>query len=212
MKKIFRITLWCILGITLITIIPIGLSLLTEQVTASTTIPSKSELREGDLIFYRSESRQSTLIVIGTQSNITHCGIIVFRDSKPYVYEASRTVMLTPLKKFINRGKDGKFWIKRPKFPLDKKIKLSQLGQKYDLAFKFDNGKMYCSELVYVVYKEQFGVELCKPKKVKDYLYGLDNIYPKLKKEMKRRGITLEQDVVAPVDIFNSEYLESTDF
>ena len=212
MKKIFRITLWCILGITLITIIPIVLSLLTEQVTASTTIPSKSELREGDLIFYRSESRQSTLIAIGTQSNITHCGIIVFRDGKPYVYEAARTVMLTPLKKFVKRGKDGKFWIKRPKFPVNKKIKLSQLGQKYDLAFKFDNGKMYCSELVYVVYKEQFGVELCKPKKVEDYLYGLDNIYPKLKKEMKRRGIALKQEVVAPVDIFNSEYLESTDF
>lgn len=212
MKKIFGITLWCILGIVLITILPIGFSLLTEQVTASTTIPSKSELKEGDLIFQRSESQQSPLIAVGTQSNITHCGIIVFREGKPMVYEASRTVMLTSLKKFINRGKDGKFWIKRPKFSVDKKIKLSQLGQKYDLTFKFDNGKMYCSELIYVVYKKQFGVELCKPKQVKEYLFGIDNIYPKIKKEMKRRGITLEQEVVAPVDIFDSEYLESIDF
>ena len=30
------------------------------------------------------------------------------------------------------------------------------------MSFKFNNGRMYCSELVYVIYKEQFGIEKSK--------------------------------------------------
>ena len=60
---------------------------------------------------------------------------------------------------------------------------------------------MYCSELVYLIYKEQFGIELCKPKKIKNYhLFGLSKI-------IKRRGINLNQLVIAPSDIINSKYL-----
>ena len=42
------------------------------------------------------------------------------------------------------------------------------------MSFKFNNGRMYCSELVYIIYKEQFGIELCKPRKVSSYrTFGL---------------------------------------
>ena len=43
------------------------------------------------------------------------------------------------------------------------------LGQPYDLEFRFDNGKMYCSELVWLVYKDQ-GIELCDPRKVSSFV------------------------------------------
>ena len=76
------------------------------------------------------------------------------------------------------------------------------------MAFKFDNDKFYCSELIYDIYKNQLGIELCKPKKVSDYLIlGLSNL-PQLEKVMEKREITKEQYVVAPVDIFESDYLE----
>ena len=46
--------------------------------------------------------------------------------------------------------------------------------QPYNMSFKFNNGRMYCSELVYIIYKEQFGIELCKPRKVSSYrTFGL---------------------------------------
>ena len=166
------------------------------------------EVREGDVIFQTSQSQQSPLIQIATRSNISHCGIIVMKNGKPYVLETLKTLTLTPLDKFIARGKGGEYWLKRSKKE-NIKIKYgSYLGKPYDLAFKFDNGKFYCSELIYDIYKNQLGIELCEPKKVEEYLIlGTDKL-PEIKKAMEKRGITQKQYAVAPVDIFESDYLE----
>ena len=168
-----------------------------------------TDVREGDVIFQTSQSSQSPLIQIGTRSHITHCGIIVMRDGKPYVLETLKTLVLTPLDKFIARGKDGKYWLKRSDKENIKIDYAHYLGKPYDLAFSFDNDIYYCSELVYDIYKNQLGIELCKPKQVGDYLIlGTDKL-DKIENTMQRRGITIEQYAVAPVDVFESEYLHS---
>ena len=184
--------------------------MLVEVATAQSQ-PIEEIVKEGDVIFQTSESRQSPLIQIGTRSKITHCGIIVMRNGEPYVLETLKTLVLTPLDKFIARGKDGKYWLKRS----DKeniKIEYSKyLGKSYDLAFSFDNDIYYCSELVYDIYLNQLGIKLCEPKKVGDYLIlGTDQLSI-IEKEMTRRGITKEQYAVAPVDIFKSDYLKSVE-
>ena len=198
-----------ILGIVLIVIALPFMQIAKETLTAETG--PVSEVREGDVIFQTSKSQQSPLIQIGTRSKITHCGIIVMRGGKPYVLETLKTLVLTPLDKFIARGEDGKYWIKRSSKE-NIKIKYAKyLGKPYDLAFKFDNGRFYCSELVYDIYQKQLGIELAEPRQVKDYLILFTDRLPKLKRAMKRRGISKEQYAIAPVDIFNSEYLESVD-
>jgi hypothetical protein len=166
-----------------------------------------TDIREGDVIFHTSQSSQSPLIQIGTRSHITHCGIVVMKDGKPYVLETLKTLVLTPLDKFIVRGKDGKYWLKRSDKE-DIKIDYAHyLGKSYDFAFSFDNDIYYCSELVYDIYKRQLGIELCTPKQIGDYLIlGTDRL-DKIKEAMSRRGITKEQYAVAPVDIFESEHL-----
>ena len=184
-------------------------SMVTETFTAQTG--AVKNVKEGDVIFQTSQSEQSPLIQIGTRSMITHCGIVVMKGGKPYVLETQRTIVLTPFDKFIARGKDGRYWLKRSKKDNIKIKYNSYLGKSYDLAFKFDNGKLYCSELIYDIYKNQLGIELCKPKKVGDYLIiGTDKL-PKIEKAMKKRGITKEQYAVAPVDIFNSKHLNGVD-
>lgn len=195
------------LGIILLLIVSPFYSMVPETITAQTE--SVKEVREGDVIFQTSQSQQSPLIQIATRSKISHCGIIVMRNGKPYVLETLKTLVITPLDKFIARGEGGKYWLKRSKKE-NIKIKYdSYLGKPYDLAFKFDNGKFYCSELVYDIYKNQLGIELCMPKKVSAYLIlGTDKL-PVIKKAMEKRGITQNQYAVAPVDIFESEYLES---
>ena len=198
-----------ILRIVLIVIALPFMQIAKETLTAETG--PVSEVREGDVIFQTSKSQQSPLIQIGTRSKITHCGIIVMRGGKPYVLETLKTLVLTPLDKFIARGEDGKYWIKRSKKE-NIKIKYAKyLGKPYDLAFKFDNGRFYCSELVYDIYQKQLGIQLAEPRQVKDYLILFTDRHPKLKRAMKRRGISKEQYAIAPVDIFNSEYLESVD-
>lgn len=168
-----------------------------------TVIPSKAQtqtLKEGDVIFQTSKSKQSPLIAFATMSNKTHCGIIVEKDSKLYVLETLGTIKLTPIQTFINRGLFKKYWIKRG---INKPINYQKyLGIPYDLSFKLDNGKYYCSELVYTIYLEQFGIQLCTPKQVNQYnTLGLDE-------HMVRRGINPEQCVVAPSDLFESKYLK----
>ena len=180
--------------------------MMTEMITAQTD--PIEEVKEGDVIFQTSQSQQSPLIQIATRSRISHCGIIVMKNGKPYVLETLKTLVVTPLDKFIARGEGGKYWLKRSNKE-NIKIKYgSYLGKPYDLAFKFDNGKFYCSELIYDIYKNQLGIELCEPKKVSDYLMiGIDKL-PQIEMAMKKRGITMEQYAVAPVDIFESDYLE----
>ena len=166
-----------------------------------------TDVREGDVIFQESKSQQSPFIKLETRSHITHCGVIVMKGEKPYVLE---TLKLTPLRQFINRA-DG-YWLKRPKHAENIKIKYRQyLGKPYDLGFKKDNGIYYCSELVYDIYQKQLGIELCEMKQVSDYLILGTNNIPKIKKAMKRRGITMNQEVVAPKDIFYSDELEFVD-
>jgi hypothetical protein len=201
MKKIF-----IILGLILCVVAYPFRSMLVEVVTA-TKAPIE-DVREGDVIFQTSLSQQSPLIKMGTRSTITHCGVVVMKDGKPYVLETQKTLVLTPLNKFIARGKDGKYWHKRPKLDNIKIEYSGYLGKPYDLAFKFDNGKFYCSELIYDVYLNQLGVELCKPKKIDDYLILGTHRIPKIKRAMEKRGITMEQYAVAPVDVFNSKELK----
>ncbi|MBR5819041.1 MAG: hypothetical protein IKY50_03445 [Alistipes sp.] len=168
-----------------------------------------TDIREGDVIFHTSQSSQSPLIQIGTRSHITHCGIVVMKEGKPYVLETLKTLVLTPLDKFIVRGKDGKYWLKRSDKE-DIKIDYAHyLGKSYDFAFSFDNDIYYCSELVYDIYKRQLGIELCTPKQIGDYLIlGTDKL-DKIEEAMSRRGITKEQYAVAPVDIFESKHLHN---
>lgn len=203
MKKVF------IILVVIVTIVALPFSPMLLELSTAQSKPIAEIVREGDVIFQTTQSKQSPLIQLATRSKISHCGIVVIKNGKPYVLETLNTLKLTPLNKFVARSKGGRYWLKRS----DKeniKIKYDHyLGKSYDVAFRLDNDIYYCSELIYDIYKNQLGIELCKPKQVGDYLIlGTDKL-DKIEDTMQRRGITKEQYVVAPVDVFESEYLHS---
>lgn len=191
----------------IVTIVALPFSPMLLELSTAQSKPIAEIVREGDVIFQTTQSKQSPLIQLATRSKISHCGIVVMKNGKPYVLETLNTLKLTPLDKFVARSKGGRYWLKRP----DKeniKIKYDHyLGKSYDVAFRLDNDIYYCSELVYDIYKKQLGIELCKPKKIDDYLIFCTDRLPKIKKEMQRRGIKKEQYAVAPVDVFRSDKL-----
>ncbi|SHF75703.1 YiiX family permuted papain-like enzyme [Pedobacter caeni] len=177
-----------------------------------------AEMKNGDLIFQTSVSRQSKAIQQATHSKYSHCGI-VYKDGADYfVYEAIEPVRLTPLKEWIARGAEGHFAIRRLK-DAEKVLTPSVLnkmrivgdrfkGKHYDLYFDWTDDRIYCSELIWKVYKEATGLELGKLAQLKDF--DLSSVA--VKEKMKERygsKIPMNETVISPESIYNSELLET---
>lgn len=161
-----------------------------------------SKWQEGMVIFHESHSDQSSMIKTVTVSRWTHCGIVVKTSEGLKVLEASKTVRLVPVEEFCKRGKGGDYIVCLPTKKLTKPISYKKyLGQPYDEQFKFNNGKMYCSELVWLIYKDQ-GIEICSPRRVGTYpLYWLPT--KNVRTEIKKRKISASQPTVSPVRLVN---------
>ena len=83
-----------ILGIIILLLALPFSPMMTEMINAQTD--PIEEVKEGDVIFQTSQSQQSPLIQIATRSRISHCGIIVMKNGKPYVLETLKTLVVTP--------------------------------------------------------------------------------------------------------------------
>lgn len=163
-----------------------------SQLTDNTEL--QTEFQTGDIVFQESKSAQSKYIKKATGSRYTHCGIIVMKGEEPFVLEASSTVKLTPFDDWKKRGVSRHVKTVKCKDPHFKVDTHKYLGKKYDTQFKWDDTRMYCSELVYKVYEDN-GIKLGKLRRVKDY-----NISGMVK-YLKKRGISTDQFVIAPSDL-----------
>jgi hypothetical protein len=178
-------------------------------------------LRDGDLIFQTSLSGQSQAIQLATHSPYSHCGIIHRRGNDYFVFEAVEPVKWTALSKWIARGKEEHYVIKRLKnadqvLTPETLRKMAQVedsfrNKHYDLYFDWSNEKMYCSELIWKVYKEATGLEVGKLEQLKDIDLSSKPVRVKLK---ERYGDTIPMDetVITPVSIFNSDLLTQVSF
>ena len=84
---------------------------------------STQGFKDGDIIFQTSKSSQSKMLKVVTKSNLTHCGVIFHKNGKPFVFEAVQPVKVTPLKEWINRGKDTKYSVTRLTYDLSESAK-----------------------------------------------------------------------------------------
>ena len=164
--------------------------------------------QQGDVIFHVSESSQSAAIKLGTLSRYSHCGLIIKKNGKLYVLEAENGVELTPIRQWLKRGKMCHHYrVMRLKDEQNLNL-LYQLGGRYDRAFRFNNGKYYCSELVWELYGKN-NINLCSPKDLQDYHF----LYlPMVQKHIKSRGFTMDQKVVAPIDLVKSHKLKTVSY
>lgn len=179
-------------------------------------LSNNDEIKNGDLIFQTSLSGQSRAIQLATKSKYSHCGIIYKDDKEFYVFEAVQPVKRTPLEKWIARGKDEKYVIKRLKnaeqvLTPATLTKMKQVGEKfngknYDLTFEWSDDKIYCSELIWKIYQRATGIEIGKL----DKLSNFDLTNEAVKQKMKERygdKIPTNEIVISPASIFESELL-----
>ena len=134
----------------------------TNQTFVNQTETAKDEIQNGDIIFQTSLSQQSKAIQLATKSKFSHCGIIYKKENKWMVFEAVQPVKLTLLERWINRGEEKKYVIKRIKNAkallnesILKKMKHEgekMMGKNYDITFEWSDDTIYCSELVWKIY------------------------------------------------------------
>lgn len=179
---------------------------------AMSAVVCGADIKDGDLIFQHGGSSQCEAIAAATSSNYTHVGIIFHDSGKPYVYEAIQPVSRTPLKQWIERGKDAHYAVKRLKdgskvdfTKLHRKVK-GYLGKKYDLRFDWSDNSIYCSELVWKAYAESAGMQLCPLKKFRDYNLQ-DETVKRIIAERYGNNIPLDMTAVAPGDLFVADTL-----
>ncbi|WP_370547591.1 YiiX family permuted papain-like enzyme [Gilliamella sp. W8126] len=185
---------------------------------ASYTAIANYQPHDGDIIFQSSQSNQSKAIEQATNSPYSHVGIIFIKNGKPYVFEAASKVIYTPLDKWINRGKNKTYVIKRLKnHPLSQQeiTSLKQVAHKfenkpYDIWFGWDDKYIYCSELVWKIYNRALKLKIGQLQTIKDFNLSSPAVKQKLK-ERYGNNIPYQETVISPVAIFNSPLLSIVD-
>ena len=209
-----------ILGLILLMAVIFYSERINRQVDSPThkSATDKTQIQDGDLIFQTSRSGQSKAIQLATKSTYSHCGIIYKIGNAFYVYEAVQPVKTTPLNAWIARGSGGKYIVKRLKkaaiiltTDVLKKMKVEGeklKGKNYDMLFGWSDESIYCSELIWKIYKRGAGIEVGKLEKLSDFDLTSDIV----KNTMKNRygnNIPLNETVVSPKAVFESDLLET---
>ncbi len=131
--------------------------------------------QEGDLLFQiEGTSDFSAAITDATAQydslKFAHVAIVALDSGKPYIIEASSEHGVTRTEwedfltgsRYIN-GNPGVVVMRiNTDFPAEKAISRakSHIGEEYDWSYRPDNGKMYCSELVYDCFLDHQGEHL----------------------------------------------------
>jgi len=180
--------------------------------------PLLAKFENGDLIFTKTKGRQAIAVEAATKSAWTHTAVIFLQNDTPMVLEAVQPVQIISLASYLKRGgPEAKHSFKRMKNPelLSPDFLVNaanwirpHIGRDYDGRFQWSDQALYCSELVWKIYKHGSNIELCEIKKVKDY----NLIHPKVKRLIIERfgsisRLNLEEKVVAPSDLYQSELL-----
>lgn len=173
-------------------------------------------VREGDVIFQSTPSRQTRALELATGSVYTHVGLVMKEGGRWVVYEAIQPVVMTPLERWIQRGTNGHYVLKRWKdaetqIDMNAISKLREalrpmVGRDYDGQFLWDDTKIYCSELVWKAYQRALGVELVPLGKYRDF----DLSHPEVKKLLAERfhgPVPLDESVMPPSSLFSSPLL-----
>lgn len=124
-----------------------------------------SEKAEGDILM-QSLPRGELVDAIESisESEWSHCGILVRHDGEWQVAEAIGEVRYTPLHLWLLRGRRSKVEAFRvnqltPNAPEAFKTGMRKLlGRPYDFRYAPDDAEIYCSELVNKIYERELGI------------------------------------------------------
>ena len=125
--------------------------------------------KEGDL-YFQSLPRNAVVNAIegASESPYSHCGILVRKGDAWFILEAIGPVRETPLAKWITQARDRHYDVFRLEaehernIPAFIKAAKVYMGRPYDIRYRMDDKKIYCSELIFKGYRDATGESLGK--------------------------------------------------
>ena len=177
--------------------------------------PKYARLQTGDIVFQDTGGHQGKAVTAATGSNLTHVGVILEKEGRLYVFEAVQPVQIIPLEAWKVRSKifHARRLIDHRLFDNDAFLRAvswgqKQLGKKYDFKFRWSDDEMYCSELVWKIYREAIRRPLCTPRTFDSYNLEDQNT---LRIILQRYGtlahLPKKELCVAPSDLAKSSLL-----
>ncbi len=173
-------------------------------------------LREGDIVFQTITSPQCRAIQLATKSQFSHVGMILKHNGALMVYEAIGPVKYTSIDSWIGRDEKHHIVVKRLRKADSTltKVNLAMLestasifeNRPYDSAFNWSDDKIYCSELVWKIFHRALRIDIGELRKLKSF----DLSSPEVQKKLRERypdGVPLEETVISPQDVFQSNLL-----
>ena len=174
------------------------------------------QAQDGDIIFQSSRSSQSIAIQRATKSKYSHMGIVYIRNGEPFVYEAIEPVMLTPFEDWVTRGDGGHYVVKRlqnakerlTSRALERMLEVSKTfeGKHYDLYFEWSDDRIYCSELVWKIYKRGLDLEVGELQQMNEFDFS-DPLVQEKVRERFGDSFPKNETVISPAAIFASDLL-----
>lgn len=171
------------------------------------------EPQGGDVVFQSLPHGPVVWAIEGvTRSSYSHCGIVAQRDGQWVVYEAYRGVSVTPLRSFLSRGRGGGFAVYRLRADHQEHIPETlaccekYLGRPYDIRYRLDDEKIYCSELIWKAYRDATHGQLLGDLKK----FGEMNWrpYETLIKQIEGGEVPVEREMITPVELSKARQLE----
>ena len=128
-----------------------------------------SDKAEGDIVFQSLPRGELVDAIEGiSQSEWSHCGVLLLENGKWMVAEAIGEVRLTPLKQWVRRGRQSRivsYRLTQPTQGLAPQLRpplQPLLGRPYDYRYAPGDEEVYCSELVHLLYLRGAGITLGK--------------------------------------------------
>lgn len=135
--------------------------------------PAAATLQDGDILFQSLPHSPLVDAIEGcTGSPYSHCGIVHRTATDWTVIEAIGPVREIPLAQWIRQSRDGHFTAYRLREPYRHCIPQliaathGYFGRPYDIAYRFDDEKIYCSELIFKAFRTVAGEDLGRIQKL----------------------------------------------
>lgn len=172
-------------------------------------------VKTGDVVLQTSRSSRSALIRKASRSPYSHVGLVEVASDGVFVIEAVQPVSRTPFRQWRSRGAGGRVTVLRStslnEAQLERVVAAAkaELGKPYDAHYRWDDGRLYCSELVAKAFERGAATTVGRQERLKDL--DLSDAELALGPSL---GLDPEQTLVTPASLAEDPHFElvATDF